>query len=704
MDEEQTPKINPNNFFESIERIDKVASDALGKSNSNFTIIGEQKGLIESLSSSIETIQSEVQQITQFLIVQQDQREKDLGKQEDILAAQEDQQQKQKRKDLLSGKKPGEEGKGGATQQAIDNAIKSAPAMQLFGGLAAMLLSQIMPDSSKNDLDFLSESDASALGTPEDKIKNAEKQLENLKERIELEKERKNKDRNSLQRFFFGKIMGEDAEYDKMIKDEEKRLERMQKQFGKDNAIVDKLIRKAEKGNVLATQQLNFLKTGELPEKFSGGFLKNPPAALFDNKIFVGMSPSLLERAYFTEGGLEEFKLPSLPTSKLRSRFELDLSDYNPKDYPVNIQEERNTSDKLKEIEEKGDGKALSEYKTETKRLIDQAKKDLPKKREERIEKEKIEEEKIEKNKIEKNKIEREEKKENDLMSFVDGGGIVGAFSRMISGFDGTPGSRETKDAENKGKDIKNEGKDIKNEGKDIKVVKVEDTKPKYYADYIKEGVKITEIGPNDFSFEFPDGSTRISTSTGSSNAPTVEGRFDALVDARILARKEEEKREKEREKERLEFGKKMYESFPDSYNPDGTRKETKKFKDGGLVDGEKGVDKIPAMLTDGEFVLTPKAVDMIGSETLNALNTIADSGKFKVEPNELSDADLSSPESKNEVKVLSPINASSAPVNTNPNSTVMPKSPSNVNTSKINDTNSPVPFIELISNHSLSV
>ena len=39
MDEEQTPKINPNNFFESIERIDKVASDALGKSNSNFSTI-----------------------------------------------------------------------------------------------------------------------------------------------------------------------------------------------------------------------------------------------------------------------------------------------------------------------------------------------------------------------------------------------------------------------------------------------------------------------------------------------------------------------------------------------------------------------------------------------------------------------------------------------------------------------------------------
>ena len=116
--------------------------------------------------------------------------------------------------------------------------------------------------------------------------------------------------------------------------------------------------------------------------------------------------------------------------------------------------------------------------------------------------------------------------------------------------------------------------------------------KPKYYADYMKEGVKITEIGPNDFFFEFPDGSTSTRTSTGSSNAPTVQQRFDGLVDAKIRDQKEQEQRDKEREKEKLEFGKRMHKSFPDKYNADGTEVEQKKkkrfglFNKGGWING----------------------------------------------------------------------------------------------------------------------
>ncbi len=116
--------------------------------------------------------------------------------------------------------------------------------------------------------------------------------------------------------------------------------------------------------------------------------------------------------------------------------------------------------------------------------------------------------------------------------------------------------------------------------------------KPKYYADYMKEGVKITEIGDNDFFFEFPDGSTSTRTSSGSSNAPTIEGRFDGLVDAKIRDKKEQEQRDKEREKEKLEFGKRMHKSFPHKYNADGTEVEEKKkkrfglFKKGGWING----------------------------------------------------------------------------------------------------------------------
>ena len=103
----------------------------------------------------------------------------------------------------------------------------------------------------------------------------------------------------------------------------------------------------------------------------------------------------------------------------------------------------------------------------------------------------------------------------------------------------------------------------------------------KFYADYIAEGVVIKEIGPNDFVFKYPNGKEVISTSLGGSNAPTLEGRFDALVIEKERVKKEEEirkkkakedkkKREEERRLRDIEWAKK----FPNLYNPDGTRKK----------------------------------------------------------------------------------------------------------------------------------
>jgi hypothetical protein len=44
-------------------------------------------------------------------------------------------------------------------------------------------------------------------------------------------------------------------------------------------------------------------------------------------------------------------------------------------------------------------------------------------------------------------------------------------------------------------------------------------------------------------------------------------------------------------------------------------------FKDGGFVQGKSGIDKIPAWLTDGEFVMNTTAVQNIGVPTLQAMN-----------------------------------------------------------------------------------
>ena len=46
-------------------------------------------------------------------------------------------------------------------------------------------------------------------------------------------------------------------------------------------------------------------------------------------------------------------------------------------------------------------------------------------------------------------------------------------------------------------------------------------------------------------------------------------------------------------------------------------------YASGGLVDGEKGIDKVPAMLTEGEVVINRKTVDAIGAEVFLALNRL---------------------------------------------------------------------------------
>ena len=40
-----------------------------------------------------------------------------------------------------------------------------------------------------------------------------------------------------------------------------------------------------------------------------------------------------------------------------------------------------------------------------------------------------------------------------------------------------------------------------------------------------------------------------------------------------------------------------------------------------GLIGGQKGVDKVPAMLTDGEFVMSRGAVQKYGVDTLEGMN-----------------------------------------------------------------------------------
>ncbi len=49
-----------------------------------------------------------------------------------------------------------------------------------------------------------------------------------------------------------------------------------------------------------------------------------------------------------------------------------------------------------------------------------------------------------------------------------------------------------------------------------------------------------------------------------------------------------------------------------------------KGYNEGGIVDGKKGVDKVPAMLTEGEFIMSKGAVEQYGTDTLEGMNAAA--------------------------------------------------------------------------------
>ena len=137
---------------------------------------------------------------------------------------------------------------------------------------------------------------------------------------------------------------------------------------------------------------------------------------------------------------------------------------------------------------------------------------------------------------------------------------------------------KEVKKVEVK-EEIKEEKEEVKIESKTIQILSkaypyVDTSEIKTYADYIAEGVEIREIGQNDFVFKYPNGKEVISRRLGSSNAPTVESRFDSLAFTLQKDKQddliEKQKRDEAQRLRNIEFAKK----FPNLYNPDGTRKK----------------------------------------------------------------------------------------------------------------------------------
>ena len=74
MDEEEleqpSSKINVGSFFERVDSVEKVANNALSRANANLGIINNQKLIINSLSVSIEAMQTKIRDIANYIIIE----------------------------------------------------------------------------------------------------------------------------------------------------------------------------------------------------------------------------------------------------------------------------------------------------------------------------------------------------------------------------------------------------------------------------------------------------------------------------------------------------------------------------------------------------------------------------------------------------------------------------------------------------------
>ena len=158
--DEQDKKINVGSFFERNDLIDEVASAAIPTSNPAMTAVGANKLLIESLQTSIETMQTQIRDIANYIIIehklQKDERE-------DKLLEEEDARQKQEMKDRAlalrgaTGDKgdrgtkgePGEFGQEGGGGSFLGGLIKALAIGGTLIGAAKLLGPVLLPMLTK---------------------------------------------------------------------------------------------------------------------------------------------------------------------------------------------------------------------------------------------------------------------------------------------------------------------------------------------------------------------------------------------------------------------------------------------------------------------------------------------------------------------------------------------------------------------------
>ena len=92
--EQSSNKVNVDSFFQSLQPVDETAQAALAQAEVSFSLAQQNNELIQALQSSLLDVRSGVNEITNYIIIQQKQKTKQLDKLADDIVAKEDKQQK----------------------------------------------------------------------------------------------------------------------------------------------------------------------------------------------------------------------------------------------------------------------------------------------------------------------------------------------------------------------------------------------------------------------------------------------------------------------------------------------------------------------------------------------------------------------------------------------------------------------------------
>ena len=148
MDEEEleqpSSKINLGSFFERVDSVEKVANNALSRANANLGIISNQKLIINSLSVTIEAMETKIRDIANYIIIEK-KLEKDV--EEDRLLEEQDRLQKQamvERATTIMGE-PGPQGEPGKRAEQQQGGGSSLLGALLKLGATAFAIKYIGP-------------------------------------------------------------------------------------------------------------------------------------------------------------------------------------------------------------------------------------------------------------------------------------------------------------------------------------------------------------------------------------------------------------------------------------------------------------------------------------------------------------------------------------------------------------------------------